>query len=492
MSLGQQAARGALWTIVSSIGGRAVGVVGTLVMTRFLEPNVMGEISVALILVLTATWFSNFGFTQYATVKGRGDDEAEVNWHTLIWFLGLGTVAMGLVVLLGSYLTPFFDAPHAAVYIPGMALAMWLRRFATMPEIALTRAMRFRASGIALGAGEIVYTGSALLLAYLGWGGMAIVLANIVQSVFCTAVMIGAAGWRSWCKPTPYSSARTRDIFSYGVPLAIGGIAHNISRDWDNLAISHFFGPTATGAYSMAYNLADVPAIQVGEQIALVLLPSMSALEPEDRPAALERSSALLSLIIFPLAVGLGAVAYPLIAVILPANAWQEIAPLLTVLASVSVFRPISWVLATYMAVEGKTKQLMVLEVVKVVLLLAGIAVLSRFGVRVAASAVGITFGGQAIIGVMMVTAHGVGGTRPSVARLAIGFLQPLLACGMMVAGVYGTHVLLGALGNDMPLIELVSEIVVGALVYVVSALVIARETSRDLLRLLKRALKKS
>ena len=62
-------------------------------------------------------------------------------------------------------------------------------------------------------------------------------------------------------------------MLRFGLPLGIQGIAHRRSRYWDNLAISHYFGPAATGAYNMAYNLADIPAIQVGEQIALVLMP---------------------------------------------------------------------------------------------------------------------------------------------------------------------------------------------------------------------------
>ena len=96
-------------------------------------------------------------------------------------------------------------------------------------------------------------------------------------------------------------------MLRFGVPLGVQGIAHNASRYWDNLAVSHFFGPDATGAYNMAYNLADIPAIQVGEQIALVLLPSMAELPPRaPRPRRSNARRALLSLIIFPLAVGLG------------------------------------------------------------------------------------------------------------------------------------------------------------------------------------------
>ena len=53
MATAEQAARGAAWMIVTSLGARMVGVVGTLVIARFLDPEVIGEISVASILSFT-------------------------------------------------------------------------------------------------------------------------------------------------------------------------------------------------------------------------------------------------------------------------------------------------------------------------------------------------------------------------------------------------------------------------------------------------------
>ena len=276
-------------------------------------------------------------------------------------------------------------------------------------------------------------------------------------------------------------------MLKFGLPLGLQGIAHNASRYWDNLAVSHFFGAGATGAYNMAYNLADIPAIQVGEQIALVLLPSMAELPPERRANALERSTALLSIIIFPLAVGLGLIAYPLIAAILPANQWQEVAPLLTVLACLSVFRPITWVLSAYMESEGKTNRLMFLEVAKVGLLLGGIALLSPYGLRTAAFAVGLAFGLTAIAGVAMVVREG-----PSPGKLLVGFLQPLLACAVMGAAVFGVDRTLTAAGVTHPLIYLLTEIAVGGIAYVIAALILCRDTAKDLLGLLGKALRKS
>jgi len=113
---------------------------------------------------------------------------------------------------------------------------------------------------------------------------------NVLQSAAILIILVREAGFASWAKPYPLRWSRIRDMLRFGVPLGVQNVAHNASRYWDNLAISHFFGPGATGAYNLAYNLADIPAIQVGEQIALVLMPSMAALPPERRRRA--RSSA--------------------------------------------------------------------------------------------------------------------------------------------------------------------------------------------------------
>lgn len=486
MSLAHKAARGALWTVLSSMGGRAVGVLGTLVMTRFLAPDTIGEVADATILVMTANWLTIWGFGQYSVVKGRGDVTAEVRWHATLFYVGLGVVSLGVFAMLGGYVVPLFGAPDAAQYVPGMALALFIRRLGAMPERVLTQQMNFRASGLSLALGELSYTIAALTLAGLGYGGMAIVYANLVQSIVVVLILFRAAGIRSWATPTKLSWARIKDMLKFGVPLGIQGIAHQASRYWDKLTISHYFGTGAVGTFNMAYNLADIPAIQVGEQIALVLMPSMAELPRERRPRALERSSAMLSLIIFPLAVGLGLVAYPLIALILPNNEWQEVAPLLAVLTCLSVFRPITWVISAYLEAESKTNRLMFLELLKIGLLILGIAALHPFGLEAAAGAVGIAFGFTALLGIWVVVREGA-----SWRALLSGFARPLLACGVMALAVLGVDRVLVALGWDYPIIQLVVEIVVGAVAYVIAAFAFARETAIDLLQLLKKALKR-
>src|SRR6185436_9384045 len=108
--------------------------------------------------------------------------------------------------------------------------------------------------------------------------------------------------------------------------------------------------------------------IQVGEQIGDVLLPSFARLEPSRRPDALVRSMALLSLSVFPLAIGLGAVAPTLVRAVFDAR-WRPLAPMLVLLSALSVTRPIGWMVASYLQALHRPRLITWLEAFKVVIL---------------------------------------------------------------------------------------------------------------------------
>jgi PST family polysaccharide transporter len=462
--------------IATSMAARVLGLCGTLIMTRFLAPEVMGEIATATIISLTTGWLTTWGFGQYAVVKGRGADALEVTWHATVAYAVVGLVGFGLVIPIAPTLASLLDAPRAAHYIPGLALAAIIRRFGAIPERVLTRSLQFRSVGLASAAGEVVYAVVATSLAASGWGGDAVIIGNIVQSSTATALLIRAAGWRSWATPTPLRWARFADMLRFGVPLAVQLLAHAATRFWGTLAVTGIFGAAAAGMYSLAYNLADLPAVYVGEQLALVLMPSMASLPPARRAQAFERATRLLALILFPLAIGLGLVAQPLIALVLPVS-WQGVAPLLAVLSALSVFRPIVWAFSSYMEAREQTGRLMFLEIANLIVLLGGMWALSPLGLVWSATAVGIAFALYTFVGVWVVARNGL-----SAGRLALGMAQPLVACGAM-----GVAVLLvrAMTAGAVPLwAQLAIEIAVGGIVYVRIALIVCRGTAHDLIAL--------
>jgi lipopolysaccharide exporter len=479
VSLARRAVRGAVWTILTSVVARFLGVVGTLVLTHLLVPEVVGEVSVATVLMLSANQFSSLGFGQFVVANPKLPPGGVFQVATL--HLGFGLAAVILMVLLAEPIAPVLNAPGMAQYVPGLALSVLLNRLSIIPERVLVREMRFAMVGVARTAGEISYVLSAVGFAYLGWGGESIVIGNIARSLVRTVLILSATPASSWLVPTPLERKLCRDVFSFGGPLWLGSSASFFAGKWDNLLMSSLFGPTQLGLYNQGYNLADIPTSHVGEHIGDVLLPSFTRMEdPAQQRRALIRAAGLLGLIVFPLAIGLGAVSRTLVDALL-SDEWQGVAPYLTILSALSVARPIGWIVFSYLQALHRTRAVAVLEVGKLGAILGFIAMLSFLGPLWSAVGVGAGYALHALVSMWLISRT----DQVPMARMLGAMLGPLLACVPMVGAVLAVRHGFG-FGHRLAALGLGVEVVVGAVVYAVSALFIARGVTRDFLELLR------
>lgn len=481
-SVAMKAVRGAAWTIGTGVGSRALGLIGTVVLTYFIARDELGEVSDAAVAVVLANQFSACGVGQYYI--SRASAGRVLAWHATLVHLLLGIVALGSVLALGHPLGVWMRAPALARFLPGLVLSGLLERLAYMPERVLARDMRFRVIGMCRTAAELTYTLTSVGLAALGQGGMSIVIANVARSSVRFASMAAAVPRADWCEPSPLSLPIVRAMLRFGLPTSVGTAAGFGARRVDNAIVSGLFGTDVVSAYNLAYNLADVPAVQVGEQIGDVLLPSFSAMSGEERKTALVRSTGLLALVTFPLALGLGAIAPTLVDTVLKPD-WHDVGPMLALLSVLSVVRPIGWTISSYLMAQDRPRIDAALEVGKLVGLVALLLTMGRLGPLWTCGAVGIAFGLHAVASMWVV--QGLDGIR--VVRLGARCAAPLLACFPMVIAILAVRIGLAHVGTLPPRgVGLVAEVVSGALAYVVSAMVLARPLAREVLDLLRRA----
>ena len=483
MALVRDTVRGALWTIASGMGSRAVGLLGTLVITRFIAPTEYGEVTVAAVLVMTANQFSTIGLGQYLVAKP--DAPRSLAFHATVCHFFLGLLALGLLLAFGGALAPLLDAPRMTSFLPGLALSGLLDRAAFVPERLLVRDLRFAPLSVSRTAGDLAHSALSVTFAVLGWGGAAIVLGNVARSGVRLVALALSVKRRDWLEPSRLSVQQTRELLAFGVPVALGAACGFAVRRWDNLLVAHFFGPGPTGMYNLAYNLADVPAIQVGEQIGDVLLPSFARLEASRRPNALLRSMASLGLVVFPLAVGLGAVAPTLVATIFDER-WRPLGPMLVLLSALSVARPVGWTVASYLQARQLPRFIFWLEALKLALLVLGLVTFGRYSPLWACVAVGMAFGLHALASLWVVR------QKDGVPlRRSLGSLAPALgACAIMVLAVLVVRSAATGLGPVRPVVLLCCEVLSGAFAYALAARLLAREASLDLLAKLRDALR--
>jgi lipopolysaccharide exporter len=417
--LAVRAAGGAAWTIATGVGSRTLGLIGTLALTYFVSRSELGEVSDAAVAVALANQLSTLGVGQYYV--SRRSLDAGVAWHATVAHFSLGVIALGAVLALGHPLGAWMRAASIERFLPGLALSGLLDRISYMPERVLVRDMRFRVVGVCRTAGDLSYTTASVTLAALGFGGEAIVVANVLRSAVRLATMCASVPRDAWLAPSPLSLSTVRKMVRFGLPLSVANAAGFASRRVDNAIVSSLFGADVVGAYNLAHNVADVPAVQIGEQIGDVLFPSFARMGKASRRAALLRSTGLLALLTFPLAVGLGAVAPTTVETLLQPE-WHEVAPMLAILSVLSVVRPVGWTLSSYLVAQDRPRVDAALEVLKFASLVGLLLTLGRASPLWACSAVGFAFGMHALASMLVVQVmdginHGVRASQRTTSR---------------------------------------------------------------------------
>jgi lipopolysaccharide exporter len=479
VSLTARAVGSAIWHVGAGLAGRVIGALGTLVITRYLHPEVVGEVGVAWVLVLTSHTAAAAGFGQYVVAHPSAGPVA--GFHVTALSAGAVAVISLLLMIFSQPLCQLVNAPGALAYLPGLVAALAILRMAEIPERILNRELRFRRVALGSSGAEIVFTICSLSLAAQGWGGQAIVTANIVRSIFRLSVFASGVNREAWLSWGPLNRKQISSILSFAFPLQMASLAAFAAAKWGTLVVAVMFGPASMGLYMLAFNLAQIPADNIGESLADVLLPSFARLPPGQRQEALVRAMPLVALLVFPLAIGLGVVAYPLVATFFSPS-WQPMAPLLMILAVLGVVYPMGSAVLSYLKASERPKAVLFFHVAHMVMLLALVASLGHLGLTWAAAAPGLAGGAYAFFALLYVgRVEGV-----AVGRVLIGLARVLLACaGMAAAVLLVRHLHHSSAPNSIALFLL--EVAVGIVAYVAMAFIVAPAQVRDLLSSLSR-----
>ena len=482
MSIGRQAARGVAWYMVLGVSTRVLGLVGTLVLQRFISPADFGAVNAASIAVTTASAFTSFSFGQYLIAKRA---PPEVAAQAAVLHIGLGLIATAAVYALRGVIGDIFNAPALGQYVFGYAIAnLVLDRVRYVPERIIMRALRFRTLATINGAGELALTATALATFHAA-GAYAIMFGAIARSIVTSTLFLAHAPRAEWLVRARLRAGDVRDLLTYGVPIMIAIVTDTATSKWDNGIVSRMFGAQIMGGYNSAYNLADTPISNVAEHIGEVLMPSFSRMEPGQRERAAVRAASLMGLVVSPLGVGLGAIA-PTAAAVFFNEQWRPmIAPMLTILSVMTVFRPMPWSVIAYVQAVQRTRIVMISSFLRAILVLslvyAGGTIGGPNGACVGAGA------GFALHSVLTILAAGRVTPLPAGEYLAaVG--RSLLPCVPMFIAVFSLGRGLATAGVPV-IVSLIAQIVTGAIVYIASAFVLVRPSATELFRLGREAI---
>ena len=342
---------GVAWTGLTQMGGQLAYFVISVILTRLLSPQDFGLIGMVLVFTGFATVFTDMGFGAALVQKL---DMGQHHANAVFWLsIAVGALITLILAAAAPYIAAFYGVPALQPLTVAISLIFFINAFATVKVALLQKAMDFRTLAAAQLTGTVIAGLAAIYLAFTGFGVWSIVAMYIVSALVYVVVLWIMTPWRPELS-LKWDALKELSKFSRNL---LGFSAFNYwTRNGDNLLIGRYVGSEALGIYARAYTILLLPVWQVSGVISSVMFPALSAIQ-EDVERVREmylKSISVVSLVTFPLTLGLLVVAEPFVLALF-GDKWAAMIPILQVFSLLgaiqSIGSTVSWIYQT----QGRT-----------------------------------------------------------------------------------------------------------------------------------------
>lgn len=347
-------------------------------LARLLTPSDFGLVSAAGIVIWLGSLFASLGAGP-ALLQRRELRPAHISTGF--------TISATLGLLLAGLL--YVSAPAVAVLLRLEDLPPVLRALSAIFPIAavsvvaenlLLRELRFgRVIALELVAYALGFGVIGIGLAWAGAGVWALVGAALAKETIKSALFLHAVPHRIRLRPERQALS---ELMSFGSGYTIGALSTYFAAQADTFIVARFLGASALGLYGRAYDLMLAPATALGTVLDKILLPTMSRVQDDvgRLRLAYRRCTALVALLVLPLAAATAVLAPEIIASLLGPG-WEGSVLPLRILAVAMYFRVGYMVGYSVANAVGAVYRTAARGMVFALLVLAGAAVGQRWGI---------------------------------------------------------------------------------------------------------------
>lgn len=360
-SLKEKTVKGVVWSSVDRFFSQGIQFIFSILIARLLLPSDYGTVAMLNIFLAISQTFIDSGF---GTALIRKIDKTEEDFSTVFYFNIAAALAFyGILWFTAPYIADFYDIPLLKDITRVVALTLVFGSFSGIQSARLSIAIDFRSRAIISITVTLVTGALGLWMAYSGYGVWALVMQSVVSSLLRTILLWAFV---RWMPKLVFSWKSFKELFSFGSKLLASGLLDTAYNNIYTLVIGKVFSSSALGVYSRADSLAQYPSSNITSVLQGVTFPVLSSIqnEPERLTSAYKKFIRLSAFVVFPLMIGLSAVADPLIRLVLT-DKWEGAIYLLQIICFSMMWYPVHAINLNLLQVEGRSDYFLKLEIIK-------------------------------------------------------------------------------------------------------------------------------
>lgn len=379
----EKTVRGFAWSAIDNFANQGVLFVISILLARILSPADYGLIAMITIFLAISNCFINSGFGNALVRKVDLSDE---DCSTAFFFNIIVSVLCYIVVfIISPFVAVFYDRPILTAILRWQGLTLILGACIIVQKSLINKKIDFKTTTKVSVSSNILSGIVALLMAYHGYGVWALVGMGLSQSVLQIILFWYYSSWRP---RMIWSKGSFSYLWNYGSKLLVSGLLDTIFNNIYPIVIGKIYSPVNLGYYTRAWGFAQLPSSNVTGIIQRVTFPVLCSFQSDDERLSLNyrRLLRMSAFIVFPLMLGLAAVANPLIHVLLTAK-WAQTIIYLQIICFAMMWYPIHAINLNLLQVKGRSDLFLKLEIIKKIMAVVVILCSVPFGV------IGICYG---------------------------------------------------------------------------------------------------
>lgn len=360
-SLKHKLIKGIVWSSIERFSVQGVLFLVMIIMARLLTPKDYGLVGMLIVFIAVAQSLVDSGFSQALI---RKQNRTEVDNSTVFYFnIAVGTLLYLLLFGIAPWIADFYDSPELTVLMRVVCLNVVFNSLVVVQRALLTVNLDFKTQAKASLVAAIVSGVVGISMAYYGFSYWSIAIQQLVNLGLNTLLLWLLTHWRPQWK---YSWNSFCELFAFGSKLMASGLLDVIYRNIYQLVIGKFFTASALGYYTRAQQFADFPSSNLTGIMQRVTYPTLCQIQNDNGHLAqiYRRFLRLSAFLIFPLLIGLSAVAQPLILLLLKEQ-WLFAATLLQIICFAMMWYPIHAINLNLLQVKGRSDLFLKLEIIK-------------------------------------------------------------------------------------------------------------------------------
>ncbi|MDE7160113.1 MAG: lipopolysaccharide biosynthesis protein [Muribaculaceae bacterium] len=359
--LKQKAVSSVLWRILEQGGKQLIYFGVSVVLARLIMPDQFGMVAMLTVFINLANVFVDSGFSS-ALIRKTARTQADCS--TVYWFNILVSVfCYFLLFLCAPLIARFYDMPQLSAILRVSAFSVVIGSVAGVHRTLLQAEMNFKAM-TKFNLLSLVISGAAgITFALLDFEVWALVIQNLTMMTVATVCVWMKVKWR----PSAIISRQSfKEFFGFGSKLLASSLLDTLYGNIYSIVIGKVYKAADLAYYNRSTSLTTMTSSLPTSILQSVTYPVLCKIQ-DDESALKEgyrRTLRLSAFVVFPLCLGAGAVAFPLINV-LYTDRWIFSATLLSIIVFSAMWYPIHAINLNYLIVKGRSDLFFRLEIIK-------------------------------------------------------------------------------------------------------------------------------